>query len=92
MKFSKLFFFFFPLRERRKKERQRARVELCFALKGRKKNPSMFLNVLTTYFQILEEVFSCDMEGDTATQTSVIYRFFLMVSFGFFVLFSFVGR
>lgn len=41
----------------------------------------MLLDVLTKCFQILEEVFSCDMEGDTATQTSVVDRFFLMVVF-----------
>lgn len=41
----------------------------------------MPLTALMKCFQILEEVFSYDMEGDTAMQASVVNVFFLMAVF-----------
>lgn len=53
----------------------------------------MLLTAVTKCFQILEKVFSDDMEGDTAMQVSVVDGFFFLVAvFFIFALLSFPGR
>lgn len=87
MKFSKLFFF---LREKKKIET--ARVELCFALKRKKKKTNVLLTALTKCLQILEKVFSDYVEGNTAMQVSAVDVFFSHGCFFIFALLSFPGR